>query len=137
MDRVVRRVAAHLDDLREALLKRDLARFTRTLDGLRQEGEALPLVLWAVSEEVRALTQIKLGLVAGRPLAGLFKEARVWGPRQNVIGKAVERLDETSLSAAMRALALIDRMVKGVAPGNPWNELLRLALLLCATPQRG
>jgi DNA polymerase III delta subunit len=43
-----------LDGLREALLAGDVARLMRTLDGLQQEGEAPLLVLWAMTEEVRA-----------------------------------------------------------------------------------
>lgn len=121
-----------LDDLREALLRRDLSRYARTLDGLRQEGEALPLVLWAVTEEIRALTQIKRGLAAGQAQAALLKEARVWGPRQAAISKAVGELALDKLDAALRQLAAIDRMAKGVATGNPWTELLRLATALVA-----
>ena len=120
-----------LDGLRDALLKRELPRYARTLEGLRQEGEALPLVLWAISEEVRALTQVKRGSAAGQPQAALFKEAKVWGPRQNAIGKAVGHLRLEQLDAAMRQLALIDRMIKGVATGNPWTEFLRLGMALC------
>ena len=119
-----------LDGLRDALLRRDLPRYARTLEGLRQEGEALPLVLWAVTEEVRALTQIKRGTEAGLSPAALYKDAKVWGPRQAAIGKAVGGLPLERLDAALRQLALIDRMIKGVATGNPWTEFLRLGTAL-------
>ena len=119
-----------LDGLREALLRRDLPRYARTLEGLRQEGEALPLILWAVTEEVRALTQIKRGIAAGQAIAALYKDAKVWGPRQAAIGKAVTEMRLGSLDAALRQLALVDRMAKGVAIGNPWVELLRLGIAL-------
>lgn len=119
-----------LDGLRESLLRLDLPRYARTLEGLRQEGEALPLILWAVTEEVRALTQIKRGMASGQPAAALYKEAKVWGPRQAGIGKALGAMKLPQLDAALRQLARIDRMAKGVATGNPWNELLRLGLLL-------
>lgn len=119
-----------LDGLREALLKGDLARYNRTLDGLRQEGEALPLVVWAISEEIRALLQIKLGQAEGKPLPVLYKEARVWGPRQNLLGRAIGPLRSETLSALMHQLACIDRMVKGVGTGDPWTELLQLAVRL-------
>ena len=124
-------VARHdLDGLREALLRRDLPRYARTLEGLRQEGEALPLVLWALTEEIRALTQIKRGLDAGQPMPALYKEAKVWGPRQAAIGKTINGFQLGQLAAAMRQLARIDRMIKGVATGNPWSELLRLGITL-------
>ena len=122
-----------LDGLRDALLKRDLARFARTLDGLRQEGEALPLVLWAVTEEVRALDQVAEGLAQGHALAGLLKEARVFGPRQGQLGKAAAAIRPAVLRESSRQLSLVDRMVKGVAKGNPWTELLRMGSAICGS----
>lgn len=119
-----------LDGLREALLGGNLARFTRTLDGLRQEGEALPLVLWAITEEVRALAQVAGGTARGRPLDALLKEARVFGPRQGPFRKAAGRIPADRLAGALRRLAQIDRMIKGVGKGDPWSEILALAPLL-------
>jgi DNA polymerase-3 subunit delta len=120
-----------IDGLREALLKRNLARFARTLDGLRQEGEALPLVLWAIAEEVRALDQVAEGLAQGQALPGLLRDARVFGLRQGPLGQAAAAIAPAALREALRRLALIDRMVKGVSKGNPWSELLRLVSTLC------
>ena len=45
--------------LNEAMLSGDCARLVRMMDGLKGEGEALPLVLWAVAEEVRTLLKLK------------------------------------------------------------------------------
>lgn len=119
-----------LDDLRGALLAGSLQGFARTLDGLRQEGEALPLVLWAVAEEIRTLLVVAQGLRRGAPLDALIREARVFGPRQAAIRRAATKHDAESLEAAMRALAQIDRMVKGVAAGNPWDALLAMVVRL-------
>lgn len=119
-----------LDALREALLAGNLERFSRTLDGLRQEGEALPLVLWAVTEEVRALAVVADGQTRGRPLDALLKEAKVWGPRQTPFRRAAARIAPSAASGALRELAAIDRMIKGVASGNPWTALLLLARTL-------
>lgn len=119
-----------IDGLREALLQGDLARLTRTLDGLRQEGEAPPLVLWAVTEEVRALAALKEGLNAGRPADQLFKEQRIWGPRQALVKRALGRLDAPRLRAALAQTAHIDRCIKGLGGGDVWDEFLRLGLSL-------
>lgn len=120
-----------LDGLREALLLGDVARLTRTLDGLRQEGEAPPLVLWAMTEEVRALAQVKAGQQAGQSLDTLLKEARVWGARQILFKRAVQRIDSVRSGVALKQAASIDRIVKGVGAGDVWNEFLRLGLSLC------
>jgi DNA polymerase-3 subunit delta len=118
-----------LDGLREALLAGDVARLTRTLDGLQQEGEAPPLVLWAMTEEVRALAQVKAGVKQGQSVDVLLKEARVWGARQSLFKRALQRIDITRANAALVHAAGIDRMIKGAAgAGDVWDEFLRLGL---------
>lgn len=119
-----------LDGLREALLSGDVARLTRTLDGLQQEGEAPPLVLWAMTEEVRALAQVKVGQKQGQPVDALLKDARVWGARQALFKRALPRIDEAAASAALADAARIDRMIKGIGGGDIWDEFLRLGLRL-------
>ena len=121
-----------LDGLREALLCGDVARLTRTLDGLQQEGEAPPLVLWAITEEVRALAQVKAGLQQRQSLELLLKEARIWGARQALFKRALQRIDGLQANAALAHAALIDRLIKGAAgAGDVWDEFLRLGLGIC------
>ena len=119
-----------IDGLREALLAGDIARLSRTLDGLMHEGEAPPLVLWAMSEEIRTLAQLRAGLDRGKPLDMLLKEARVWGPRANPVKKALQRLSTATLEAALQHAGKIDRLAKGIGQGNIWEEFLRLGLSL-------
>lgn len=121
-----------IDTLREALLAGDLGHLTRTLDGLRQEGEAPPLVLWAMSEEVRALAQVREGLAVGRPLDALLKEARIWGTRQPLFKRAVQRLSAEQTRAALQVAASIDRLAKGIGNGDVWDEFLRLGMSLAS-----
>jgi len=118
-----------LDGLREALLVGDAARLTRTLDGLQQEGEAPPLVLWAMTEEVRALAQVKAGQKDGQSVDALLKDARVWGARQSLFKRALQRIDNAQATASLAHAARIDRMIKGASGGGDvWNEFLRLGL---------
>ena len=121
-----------LDGLREAMLAGDVARLTRTLDGLQQEGEAPPLVLWAMTEEVRALAQVKAGQKQGQPVDALLKDARVWGTRQALFKRALPRIDDATTNAALADAARIDRMIKGIGGGDIWDEFLRLGLQLAA-----
>lgn len=79
-----------IDGLRDAVRGRNLVRCARTLDGLKAEGAAPPLVLWALATEARA------------------RAAR----------------------AAVLHAARIDRIIKGVAKGDLWDEFLQLALRL-------
>jgi DNA polymerase-3 subunit delta len=122
-----------IDGLREALLAGDIARLARTIDGLHHEGEATVLVLWGMTEEIRALAQIKMGLQEQQPLDALLKEARVWGPRQLLMKRAVQRIDVDQARALLAHAAAIDRMIKGIGTGDVWDEFLRLGLSVAAT----
>lgn len=118
--------------LNEAMLSGDVARLVRMLEGLKGEGEALPLVLWAVAEEVRTLLKLKTALAQGRPLGLLLKELRIWGAREKLMEPALRRVSLSNLRKALQEAAQIDKMVKGLrAPafaGDAWDALLQLGL---------
>ena len=118
--------------LSEAMLAGDPARLVRMLEGLKGEGEALPLVLWAVSEEIRTLLKLKAGMAQGRPLGALLKEYRIWGPRERMMEPALRRIALPTLEAALQEAAQVDRMVKGLRAkrfaGDAWDAMLQLAL---------
>lgn len=122
-----------LDGLREALLAGDAGRLTRTLDGLQQEGEAPPLVLWAMTEEIRALALVTAGLTRRQPMDQLLKDARIWGARQALFRRALQRLEANAVKSALSDAARIDRMIKGIGTGDIWNEFLRLGLKFCVS----
>ena len=118
--------------LSEAMLAGDAARLGRMLEGLKGEGEALPLVLWAVTEEIRTLLKLKSGMGQGRPLGALLKEYRIWGPRERMMEPALRRVSLPTLEAALQDAAQVDRMVKGLRAkrfaGDAWDAMLQLAL---------
>ncbi|KQV50915.1 DNA polymerase III subunit delta [Massilia sp. Root335] len=118
--------------LSEAMLAGDPARLVRMLEGLKGEGEALPLVLWAVSEEIRTLLKLKAGMAQGRPLGALLKEYRIWGPRERMMEPALRRISLPVLEAALQQAAQVDKMVKGLRAkqfaGDAWDAMLQLAL---------
>jgi DNA polymerase-3 subunit delta len=118
--------------LNEAMLSGDAARLVRMLDGLKGEGEALPLVLWAMAEEIRTLLKLKSGVAQGRALGMLLKEYRIWGPRERMMEPALRRLKLATLEAALQEAAQIDKMVKGLRAkafaGDAWDALLQLGL---------
>ena len=112
------------------LLKGERVHFVRMLDGLRGEGIAPPLVLWAIAEETRVMARLKAAMDAGQPLSQALRDARVWGPRQELMPRALQRLTSTQLMAALRRAADVDRMIKGLADGDVWDALLQLGLSL-------
>lgn len=125
-----------VDGLREALLAGDAARCARTLDGLKAEGAAMPLVLWALATEARALASLRAAADRGAGLDEAFKAQRIFGPRQAPYRHALQRLTAAAARAALLHAARIDRMIKGVAKGDAWDEMLQLALRLTGATAR-
>ncbi|HEY4318714.1 MAG TPA: DNA polymerase III subunit delta [Herbaspirillum sp.] len=118
--------------LNEAMLGGDAARLMRMLRGLEGEGEALPLVLWAVAEEIRTLLKLKAAMEQGRPLGALLKEYRIWGPRERLMEPALRRVSLAALQQALQQAAQVDKMIKGLRArnhaGDAWDALAQLAL---------
>ncbi|CAI08610.1 DNA polymerase III subunit delta [Aromatoleum aromaticum] len=117
--------------LRDALVEGDPVRCTRLLEGLQGEGAAPPLVLWALANEIRMLAKLCAGKTAGQPLATLFKAERIFDERRKyALSSALGRVRTGTLRAALLHAAKIDRIIKGLAPGDVWDEFLQLAMRL-------
>jgi DNA polymerase-3 subunit delta len=114
--------------LADAMLSGNTARYARILDGLRAEGTAAVLILWALTEEVRTLVKLLSGMQRGGNLSSLMKEARVWGNRQESVQQAVRRIRLPQAETALRHAARLDKIIKGLRSGDVWDELLQLGL---------
>ena len=119
----------------ESLLAGDLARYARVIEGLRGEGEAPTYVLWVIAEELRALLRIQAGISQSRPIEQLLRENRVWGPREQLVKAALRRCTREALDGALAHCAFIDRVIKGLAKGDPWDEYIKLGLRLAHARQ--
>ncbi|MBY0577171.1 MAG: DNA polymerase III subunit delta [Gallionellaceae bacterium] len=116
--------------LSEALLNGNATRFVRILDGLRAEGTATVLVLWAISEEIRTLGKVLQAMQRGANLGNALRDARVWGAKQGMIENAARRLKFPHIERAMQQAARLDKTIKGLRQGDVWDELLQLGLKL-------
>jgi DNA polymerase-3 subunit delta len=114
--------------LSEAMLAGDAVRYARILDGLRAEGTATVLVLWAVAEDIRTLGKVLRALQRSGNLPGALRDARVWGVRQKLVERAVRRFSLGIADRALRQAAHIDKVIKGLRPGDAWDELLQLGV---------
>jgi DNA polymerase-3 subunit delta len=118
--------------LGELMLEGDRMRLTRVMEALEGEAVGPPLVLWALTEEIRALGRIIAGVAAGKPLAALMRDNRIRGAsHQSAMQSHCRQYSPRDVSEGIRHAAAIDRMIKGLDPGDVWNELLRLGLRFC------
>lgn len=119
------------EDLAEALLAGDAARYLRTLAALRGEGESEAALAWRLGEELVSLARVLEGAAAGEPREALYARQRVWGARQKRFDAALRRrLEPARLARALRRAARIERAAKGVESASAWDELAQLGLEL-------
>ena len=119
-------------DLQDAMLAGDAARCARILSSLKQEGEAVPRIMWQISATLRLLSKLKSALKQGQNMVAVMKANRIWDKRQALVQAALKRVTDASLNAALIEAARIDRVSKGLGDGDAWDDLLRLSLNLSA-----
>ena len=112
----------------DAALAGDAVYAQRVLTGLRAEGVEPVLVLWALSREIRALASMARAVKGGMPLGRVLAERRVWEKRKPLIGGVLQRIRGRQWWLLLQRCALLDRVIKGRAPGSAWDELLQLTL---------
>ncbi|ANN66283.1 DNA polymerase III subunit delta [Bordetella bronchialis] len=141
VERAVLNVARYdVFGLRDAMLAGDVGRTVRMLDGLRAEGEALPLVLWAVGEEIRVLARVAQARASGQDSGAVMRRLRIFGAHERLALQALSRVPARAWPAAVQHAHDVDRIIKGLAvPGrlsDPWEEMTRLALRVAAAGRR-
>ncbi len=117
-----------ISKLSEAMLTGNAARFVRILDGLRAEGTATVLVLWAMSEDIRKLGKVLQAMQHGSNISIAMRDARIWGANLGLIESAARRIKFAHIERAMQQAARLDKIIKGLCPGDVWDELLQLGL---------
>ncbi|MEK8017315.1 MAG: DNA polymerase III subunit delta [Candidatus Parabeggiatoa sp.] len=116
-------------DWMDTVLTGNVARCVRQLQSLRTGGVEPILVAWVLTREIRNLCQMTYVLKTGQRINQVFKTYRIWGTRQNAISNAIKRYPQPDVwQQFLKQTLLIERMIKGVASGNPWDELQRLSL---------
>lgn len=111
-------------DLTDAISGGDPARAIRILRTLRAEGVEAPVVLWALSREVRTLDALASG---GAP-------PRMPPQRLRALQAQANRLPPRQIHRALALAVRADQAVKGMAPGDPWQHLASLVLRLTGAP---
>lgn len=122
-----------ISKLSEAMLSGNAERYARILEGLRAEGTATVLVLWAVSEDIRKLGKVLQAMQRGGNISSAMREARIWGANLNLIEQAARRFKLVQIERAMQQAARLDKTIKGLRTGDVWDELLQLGLRFTRT----
>ena len=110
-------------DLVDSALAGDVCKTSRIISGLKSEGVEPVLMLWALSREIRVITKIAEDNVSAD---AAMAQLRVWENRKPLIRKALSRHRAPRWKLFLKRCAKIDKVIKGVEVGRPWDELLML-----------
>jgi DNA polymerase-3 subunit delta len=116
--------------LADTALAGDAARAVRMLRGLRDEAAEPVLICWSLARELRAACILAGG---GRPEQIMVPPVasppyRIFPAREAPMKSAVRRLGRERLQALLLQAARVDRVAKGQAAGDVWDELTALVL---------
>jgi DNA polymerase III subunit delta len=114
--------------LSEAMLAGNATRYARILEGLRSEGTATVLVLWAITEDVRTLGKVLQVMQQGGNFSNALRNMRVRKDKLGLIESAVRRLKFSHIERAIQQSSRLDKTIKGLRQGDVWDELLQLGL---------
>lgn len=117
-------------DLADAALAGQAERVARIVAGLRGEGVEPILAAWALAKDIRLLALLRDDSRQGTPIDTALANQRVWEKRKPLLKNALQRLPMSACRQLVGYCAELDRVIKGAAPGNPWDLLLLLGLRL-------
>lgn len=118
-------------DLTDACLKGDSKRSLRVLSGVKGEGLEPPIVLWALSRELRTLSIIQNQLAQGQPSQQVFRKQGVWDKRQGSVQSALNRIPAHQLYELIQFAGKIDMAIKGQRQSDIWDDLAALVFSVC------
>lgn len=112
-----------------------IGRCVRMLNGLRAEGTPAPVVLWALSRELRLLAgmagEVAQG-VGARQVAAAHRE--IWDKRKPLVTKALERMSAPGWRRLLLLCGETDRAIKGRDRRDPWLLLQDLVTRMAGAP---
>ncbi len=115
-----------LNELMGVVLKGDVAKIIRIIEGLKKEDVAPPLLLWGLTEQVRKLLESKpdRSISTAGKMNSLQKISMMHRKNTDVCSA----IDTSKTSDLLKQCARVDRVIKGRAYGDPWRELLQLSI---------
>lgn len=111
-------------DLNDALLAGNLAQSMKIFQYLMASGEAMSLILWSISKEMRLLMQL-----FEQPQNAL--QLGIWKNKVSVYQHALRRLNPNCFLHWPALLLRIDAAIKGMSKENPEHLVLQAITELC------
>ena len=110
-------------------------RMIKILKGIKAEGVAAPVVLWALTRELRILGAIKTAIIEGQSKDSAFRQHQIWDKKKNLLNLSLQRLNNTEIDKSLVLSARADRQCKGQEAGDAWETILTICLHFAGVQQ--
>jgi DNA polymerase-3 subunit delta len=120
----------------DAAVGQDAGRSLRIVRGLRSENTDVLFINVMLARELRGLVTMAGEISRGQSIDAVIRSHRVWPKRKTIVGRCLKQQSAQVFQACLRQLGNVDRLVKGIRQGDPWNELESLTLLLAGRPTK-
>ncbi len=124
-------------ELTEYVLNGDQIKTISTLNFLKEEGQNPISITSSLSWVLKPMLEIKELDFRGQSLENHLTKSRIFGDKLLFTKKALSFFSLKHLRAAIQKLSEIDKISKGVSPGDAWLETTRLCLGLAKIASRG
>ena len=119
----------------DSALSGQVARSVRMLNGLRAEGTAPAVILWALAREIRLLCGLALQVDQGRPVPQVVSASReVWDKRKPLVSQGLQRLSLRAWRRLLGRCGDADRTIKGQSRQDPWLLLEQICIRMAGAP---
>lgn len=115
----------------DAALSGDAGRTCRVIEGLRSEGTEILQIVGLLGRELRLLSKMAAQRSSGQSVQAVMQA--VWSNRKSLMGSVLQRHDLADFDRLIMRLAKLDKMVKGLGSGDPWDALTGILLSLAGT----
>ncbi len=113
-------------DLADSALAGKTSRAVKVLFGLKAEGINPTLVLWSLSEQVRAMVPMSRRFAQGESVETILRH--VWQKRKSCVKHALQSRMQDDWETILMRCAEVERVIKSGHGGREWEELLQLVL---------
>jgi len=101
---------------------------SRILHTLRASGTEPILILWALVRDLHQLTHLAYQLTQGQNISQALQTAGVWEKRKPLFTRLLQQYPYAHWTQELERAWQIDRIIKGIAPGNVWDALEKMGL---------
>lgn len=119
-------------DLSEIVLTGQVRRCQHMLAAWQAAGEQPHGIHWVLGGDIYNLYRIRVALDSGEPMPMAMKSVRVWGSKQRLYERAVQKLSLKYMRHMLAGAHIVDGILKGIThpdwPQNSWQAFSRLGL---------